>query len=509
MYPPDLAARHPDRTAFVMAGSGDSLTFAELDARSAQLAHALGGPGGLGVEPGDALALVLPNDVAWPVGVAAGMRSGLEVVPINWHLGARELAVLLAEAAPAALLTTSALLPAVLEAVHGLPRRPHVLLADVGGDAAADLGALALWDRIADLPTSPPARELLGARVLFSGGTTGRPKAYRQPLLGVHPREAPRRHPHLAERLGLVGPEAERGVRFLSPAPSYHAAPFTFQLMTLAAGGTVVCLESFDAVAALEALTRLRVTHSQWVPTMLSRLLAVPAALRPVTTSSHRVAVTSGAPCPPALKDAIMDWWGEILHEYYGASEGYGHTYVSPHEARTHRGSVGRPLGGARVVITDDDGAPLGTDVIGRVCFEGPDGALRGMGDMGRLDADGFLHLTGRATFMIVSGGVNVYPEEVEEALADLPEIADAAVFGVPHADLGEQVMAVVEPARGAPDAAALTVLVQAHCRDRLAGFKVPRRIDVVERLPRLETGKLDKRALRASYLTACPDRPA
>lgn len=488
MYPPDIAEHAPDRTAYVMAGSGHSLTFGELDERSNRCAHALGD---LGVVPGDALVVLLPNGPAWPVVVAAGMRSGLQVVPVNWHLGTAELVPLLTDAAPAAIVTCGELLPGLLAALDAVPATPHVLVVDGPAD-----GALDLEDLLAAAPATPIARELLGARVLFSGGTTGRPKAYRQPLLGVHPREAPKRHPHLAERLGI-----EANIRFLSPAPSYHAAPFTFQLMTLGVGGTVVCLESFDAVRAIEAIGRHEVTHSQWVPTMLSRLLAVPEEQRGGRAPSHRVAVTSGAPCPPELKDAVTAWWGPILHEYYGASEGYGHTYISPAEAAERRGSVGRPLGATRVVITDEDGAPAPTGAVGRVCFGAePDAPLRGMGDMGRLDDDGYLYLTGRATFMIVSGGVNIYPEEIEAVVGAMPQIADVAVFGVPHPDFGEQVMAVVEPAADA-DPTTLGEEVVAHCRARLAGFKAPRLVEIVERLPRLETGKLDKRALRAQYV--------
>ena len=196
--------------------------------------------------------------------------------------------------------------------------------------------------------------ESLGARVLYSGGTTGRPKAFRQKLLGVHPAAAPSRHAELTGRLG-VGAETV----LLSPAPSYHAAPFTFQLITLAAGGTVVCMERFDAAAAVTAMRTYHVTHSQWVPTMLIRLLRLGPNQRGVPLPSHRVAFTSGAPCPPQVKRDIMRWWGPILHEYYGASEGYGHTYISPQEALARPGSVGRPLSGARIHITDPGGNEL------------------------------------------------------------------------------------------------------------------------------------------------------
>lgn len=506
MYPPTIARTRPDAPAYVMAESGQTLTYGDLDARSNALAHLLREHG---VGQGATLVLLLPNDLSWPVAVAAGMRSGLLVTPVNWHLGAEELSPILLEAAPDAVLTSTALLPRVQQALHGTDVRPLLLITDRPqsdpgrpGDPG-DGPELAFWPALLDQPTTPIADESLGARVLFSGGTTGRPRAYRQPLLGVHPTQAPARHPWLAGALDFGS-----DMRLLSPAPNYHAAPFTFHLMVLAAGGTVVCMERFDAAAACAALDRHRITHSQWVPTMLSRLLALPPDERPPAAPSHRVAVTSGGPCAPELKEAIDRWWGGILHEYYGASEGYGHTYLGPDESRIHRGSVGRPLGEARVRVVDEREQDLSVGTVGRVVFEQrrPDGtsALKGMGDMGYLDADGYLYLAGRQSFMIVSGGVNVYPEEIETVLAAHPAVADVAVFGVPHPDLGEQVMAVVQPGPGADeDAAGRVALERAldeYCRGRLAGYKTPRSWALVDELPRLPTGKLNKRALQRAW---------
>lgn len=495
VYPPTVARLTPDATAYLMSGSAQQLTYAELDERSNALAHLLRARG---VGPGAALVLILPNDLAWPVAVAAGMRAGLLVTPVNWHLRFEELAPILREAAPAAVVTTMELTAVVNAALEPGPAGPVILTVD--GEAS---GTSHLWTALDDHPTTPIDNELLGARVLFSGGTTGRPKAYRQPLLGIHPLDAPPRHPGLAGALGITA-----GIRLLSPAPSYHAAPFTFQLMTLAAGGTVVCLERFDAPSALQAMLTHGVTHSQWVPTMLTRLLAVPEPDRPPLAPTHRVAFTSGAPCPPELKDRINDWWGPILHEYYGASEGYGHTYIDPAQAHRKRGSVGRPFGAARVRVVDELGDDRPTGEIGRVCFQAPGpapAALKGMGDMGFLDADGYLFLTGRQTFMIISGGVNIYPEEIEAVLAGHPGVADVAVFGVPHPDLGEQVAAVVELASGGPDPADAPGSLTAYCRERLAGFKVPRVYEFVAELPRLPTGKLNKRALRERFGTGSP----
>ncbi|PPJ24933.1 fatty-acid--CoA ligase [Nocardia nova] len=502
MYPPIIAAERPDDTAFVMAASGTSLTYAELDRQSNQLAHLLRARG---VAAGTSLLIVMENRIEWPVIVAAGMRSGMFVTPVNRYLSAPELAALFAEADPAAVVTTAPLRDAVTEALgerEGVVR----LCADGADDNFEDLATA-----IADQPDSPIADETLGARVMYSGGTTGRPKAFRQQLLGVHPAQAPARHGPLAQALGI-----DSDTVLLSPAPNYHAAPFTFQLMVLAAGGTVVCMERFDAAAAMTAIERYQVTHSQWVPTMLLRLLRLDDRERIPLAPSHRVAVTSGAPCPVEVKEQINDWWGTILHEYYGASEGYGYTYISAEESRTHPGSVGRPLGATKVRIGDRDGTPLPTGAVGRVYFARPtdaayrntdeatDGSTwRSMGDSGYVDDEGFLYLAGRESFMIISGGVNIYPEQIEEVLVTHPDVADAAVFGVPDPEFGERVTALVELRPGrAGDAQTARALIE-HCRAAMAAFKAPKTIEFVEALPRTDTGKLNKKNLRADYLAA------
>ena len=498
MYPPAIAAEHPDSRAFVMAGSGASLTYRQLDEQSNQLTHLLRSRG---VASGDSIVLVLENRIEWPVIVAAGMRSGLFVTPVNWHLGATELAALLEEASPDAVVTSGSLAETVAEALPA--GRSALILCTDPGTRFEHLAAA-----IAPHPTTPIADERFGARVLYSGGTTGRPKAFRQKLLDIHPADAPSRHAGLAAELGI-----DSDTVLLSPAPNYHAAPFTFQLMTMAAGGTVVCMERFDAAAAMAAIDAHGVTHSQWVPTMLLRILRLPDREAITLSPTHTTAFTSGAPCPVEVKEQINQWWGPILHEYYGASEGYGHTYVSAAESADHPGSVGRPLGGTTVHITDDEGTPQPAGEIGKVWFEPPgssvyvnsgDGATtswKSMGDRGYLDADGFLYLVGRESFMIISGGVNIYPEEIEAALLRHPDVVDAAVFGIPDPEFGEQVKAMVELGEGVSTGEATETRLIDHCRATLATYKAPRSIDFVERLPRLPTGKLNKKALRSPYL--------
>ncbi|HXC80367.1 MAG TPA: AMP-binding protein [Trebonia sp.] len=502
MYPLTIARERPGRLAYIMAESGATLTYAELDDASNRLARRLRHAG---VQIGDTLLIAMENRIEWPVAVAAGMRAGLYVTPVNSHLRAGELAALVAEAKPAAVLTSPVLGSIVAEALGDAT----ALRLCVGESAD---GFLSFHDELASVPAEPIADESFGARVLYSGGTTGRPRAFRQKLLGVHPADAPARHGALMQKLGL-----DRDTVLLSPAPNYHAAPFTFQLATLTAGGTVVCLEKFGAVAAMAAIARHGVTLSQWVPTMLLRLLDLHAAGDVPLSPTHRAAVTSGGPCVPEIKAAIDEWWGPILHEYYGASEGYGHTYISPLEARERVGSVGRPLGETRLHITDDDGAELAPGEVGSVWFEAlgsqhyvnqgdealmsPHQGWRSMSDLGTLDDDGYLYLKGRKGYTIVSGGVNIYPDEIEATLQSHPWVRDVAVLGEPNAEFGEQVLAVVELADDAGED--VEAMLIAHCRERLATFKAPKRVVVVDGLPRLPTGKLNKKALRDALAPA------
>lgn len=507
MYPPATARERPEAIAYVMAGSGRRLTYRRLDEQSNQLAHFWQS---VAVKPGDSVVLVMENSLAWPIAVAAGMRSGLYVTPINWHLKPEELAVLIADARPAVIVTSTALAADIVGAVSAeASARPVIVCVDGPAD-----GCVFLDDALAGRPTHPIDEELLGARVLYSSGTTGTPKRFAQQLLGVHPSQAPQRHSALVERLGI-----DAGTVLLSPAPNYHAAPFTFGLITLSAGGTVVCMERFDARAALQALVDHRVTHSQWVPTMLVRMLRLPHREQIELSSTHRVAFTSGAPCPVHVKNDILDWWGPVLHEYYGASEGYGHTYISPPEALTHPGSVGRPLGSTRVRIVDGDGRDVPAGTEGTVCFEalgaqsyrndgdqngagGKAQPLKEMGDVGYLDADGYLHLVGRHGFMIISGGVNIYPDEVESVLLSHPAVADAAVVGAPDAEFGETVTAIV---RRQPGVAVTERDLIDHAREHLAHFKAPRSVEFTDDLPRLPTGKLDKRSLASRFARRQP----
>ncbi|MDA3644182.1 AMP-binding protein [Saccharopolyspora indica] len=505
MYPTQHAAVVPDRPAIVMAGSGASRSYRELDDNSARLAAWLRRAG---ARTGDVVLVCLENDVRWAEIIWACLRSGLYVAPVNWHLTAAELVPLLEDAAPVAVITSSHLLDAVDEAATKagttsarlVVRKPDFPQVQDSGGRVADYDAA-----LADTGPDPGVEDIAGSRLLFSSGTTGRPKPFRQPLPGVHPSDVPVRLGPLLSRLRFDVEPGESLV-YLSTGPAYHAAPFAFMQTVHQLGGTVVMMERFDARESLTAIEHHRVTHSQWVPTMFVRLLRLDPEVRDAfDLSTHRVAVHAGAPCPPEVKRAMLDWWGPVLYEYYGASEGHGHTTIGPEEWLVHPGSVGRPVSG-RVEIRDENGTALPAGETGRVWFV-RNGAEGQMGDLGSLDDDGFLHLTGRVGQTIITGGVNVYPREIEDVLAPHPAVRDVAVLGVPDAEFGEQVKAVVEPIDAASAGPELEQELIEHCRARLAHFKCPRSVDFTERLPRTETGKILAAPLRSAYWPAPTER--
>jgi len=370
---------------------------------------------------------------------------------------------------------------------------------------------------LASHPAEPLAEEPAGTFMLYSSGTTGRPKGILRPL------------PEIG--IGEPGSNALSGMQrslwgcgentvYLSPAPLYHSAPIGFTTGVHGLGGTVVMLKRFDPVQALQAIEQYRVTHSQWVPTMFSRMLKLPEADRAgFDLSSHEVAIHAAAPCPPQVKQQMMDWWGPILYEYYGGTELNGLTHCGPDEWLAHPGTVGKPILGT-LHICDEDGVEQPAGEPGIVYFELPrrpfeylkdPGKTRdaqhpehpnwtALGDVGYLDEDGYLFLTDRATFMIISGGVNIYPQEIENALVMHEKVADVAVIGVPDEEMGEAVKAVVQPVEGVvPDTALETDLI-AFAREHIAHYKCPRSVDFRDELPRLPTGKLYKRLLKDEY---------
>ena len=507
MWPGAHAIRTPDKPAIIMAESGETVTYAELDARSnrlAQLFHARG------LRFGDHIAVCLDNspeflEVCW-----AAQRSGLVYTAINYHLTPDEVRYIVGDCDARALVISAALHDLAATLGGRVPDTVEIRLA-IGGEVA---GFEAYERAIAAHPVAPLAEELEGSAMLYSSGTTGRPKgiAHAQPRIAVGTAL-----PILEGFARLYGMNAD--TVYLSPAPLYHAAPLHFCMTVLRFGGTVVIMERFDPQQALALIERYRVTHSQWVPTMFIRLLKLPEVeRRRRDLGSHQIAIHAAAPCPVPVKEQMIEWWGPILFEYYAATEGVGATVITSREWLAHRGSVGRPLTGA-VHIIDDAGGERAVGEAGRIFFESPGAApftyykdpdktararnQRGwgtVGDIGYLDADGYLYLTDRKDFMIVSGGVNIYPQEIENVLVTHPKVADVAVFGVPNDEMGEEVKAVVQPVDMAIASPALAQELQDFCRQSLARYKCPRSIDFTAALPRAPTGKLYKRRLREPY---------
>jgi acyl-CoA synthetase (AMP-forming)/AMP-acid ligase II len=367
-------------------------------------------------------------------------------------------------------------------------------------------------EAVAAQPAEPIPKELEGNDMLYSSGTTGRPKGVRVPLPGK-PAGTPPALQVLVQ--GLY--HADESAVYLSPAPLYHAAPLRFNLAIQRLGGTCIIMDQFDPVEALRLIEKYRATHSQWVPTMFVRMLKLPCEERTrYDVSSLRVAIHAAAPCPVPVKEQMIEWWGPVLYEYYAGTEANGFCAIDSEQWMTHKGSVGRSLLG-EIHILDDDGGELPPGEIGTVFFgKGADfeyhndpektAASRSkegyttIGDVGYVDEEGFLYLTDRRSYMIISGGVNIYPQETENLLITHPKVADVAVIGVPNEEFGEEVKAVVQPMDMSDAGPALAQELLDFCRENLSHVKCPRSVDFEPELPRYPTGKLFKRLLKERY---------
>ena len=515
MYPGFHAAQTPDKPAVVMAGTGETLTYAVLDERSARLANVLAAHG---LRPGDHVALLSDNnphvfEVYW-----ATQRCGLYITPVNSHLAAAEVAYIVNDCGAQALVVSAALSDLVAGVVDDIPL-VRLRLA-FGGDVA---GFDSYDDALAAASPQPPASQPRGSDMLYSSGTTGRPKGIKAPLPERQVDEPGDLLSLLLQHLYAFDADSV----YLSPAPLYHAAPLRFSASVHALGGTVVVMERFEPEAALEAIERYRVTHSQWVPTMFIRLLKLDEQTRKrYDLSSMRAAIHAAAPCPVEVKKAMIEWWGPVIFEYYSSTEGIGMTFITSEESLRKPGSVGKPILGT-MHVCDDEGTEVPTGTIGTVYFEREGGGFTyhndetktrsaqhpehptwvTTGDIGYVDDDGYLFLTDRKAFMIISGGVNIYPQEIEDQLALHPAVHDVAVIGVPDPEMGESVLAVVQAATDATPGAALADELRAFLRGRIAGFKVPRAFDFVDDLPRTPTGKLVKGPLRDRYAATSSPR--
>ena len=506
MTHPSLHAQTtPDKVAYRMAGSGESITYRELDRRSNQAAHLLRG---LGLKPRDHIALLMENRLDFLVVCWAAQRCGLFYTAISTHLTPREIAHIVGDCGAGVFVTTAALLGVAAEAARALP---GTVARFVLGEAQQGFDS---WQaRLAGLPETPIADEIAGYDMLYSSGTTGLPKGI-APVVTDEPITA---LPRVMAVLCRDMCRMDGHTVYLSPAPLYHAAPLRFCMTAGALGATAIVMEIFDPEAYLALVERFGATHTQLVPTMFVRMLKLPDAVRlRHDVSSLRVAVHAAAPCPVDVKQKMIDWWGPVLVEYYAGTEACGLTFATSAEWLAHPGTVGRAVLGT-LRILDDDCNELPTGEVGGVYFaDGPKFAYhndpektRGayspqgwatFGDVGRVDAEGYLYLTDRRAYMIISGGVNIYPQEAEDVLLNHPQVADAAVFGIPDAEMGEAVKAVVQPMAGVAGSAALAEELIAFCRKHLSAIKCPRSIDFMAELPRTPTGKLLKRQLRDRY---------
>ncbi len=506
MHPRQIAAQSPDKAAYIMAETGETVTFGELEDRANQIAHALRD---LGLKVGDTFAIFAENSARFFEICWAAQRSGLYYVAISSRLTAPEVEYIIKDSNSRLLIAS-----------HGL--------GEVAKEAKALTACEAYWSIDGEIdgfdpletlsaryPTTPIPDERAGADMLYSSGTTGRPKGIRPPLPEDPAIDAVNVLMQIAQGLFKAQPD---GV-YLSPAPLYHAAPLRWSMTMNRLGNTLVIMKKFDAETYISLIEKYKVTHTQLVPTMFVKMLKLPEEVRAKYDVSSLVsAVHAAAPCPIPVKQQMIEWWGPVIEEYYAGSEGNGMTWANSEQWLAHKGTVGYPVWG-ELHICDESGDEVPVGEEGQVYFGGTPapnyhndeektkGALNpkhadwsSLGDVGKVDADGFLYLTDRKAFMIISGGVNIYPQEAENILITHPSVADVAVIGVPDEEFGEAVKAVVQPMPGVEGNAALADELLEFCRSHLAKIKCPKSVDFDPELPRHPTGKLYKRLVRDRY---------
>lgn len=502
-YPGAYVQTQGNKPALVLAETGASLSYAELDAYANRLARLYRS---LGLQPGDHVAYCVENRLDCTAIQWGAHYAGLYYTFISNRLTPGEAQYIISDCDAKVLVVSTATAPGLVEVAHALPSGPRIYSLDDSPTLPKLSEAMSAFD------SSPLENAVEGSEMLYSSGTTGRPKGIKPTATGL-----PLGSTMMVADFASRGFGVNKDSVYLSPAPYYHTAPMKWTQAVTCLGGTAVIMSKFDAEGFLKAIDRYKVTHSQSVPTMFHRMLSLPVEVRSkYDFSSHKVAIHAAAPCPIPIKKAMIEWWGPIVAEYYGSTEGVGMTVTDSKAWLERPGTVGRAIVG-KIHICDDSGNELPVGQEGAIYFSGgrrieyykdpaktaeaylPNGWVT-VGDIGKLDHDGFLYLTDRKSNMIISGGVNVYPQETENVLITHPSVFDAAVIGTPHDDLGEEVRAVVQLKPGIAATPELAKDLIAHCRSQLSGIKSPRIIDFRDQLPREPNGKLLKRLLRDEY---------
>jgi long-chain acyl-CoA synthetase len=514
-HPRFHAVRQPERPALIMGDSGLSISYGQMVANADRAAQVFRR---LGLKEGDTVAIHLENQLRYPELCWAAKNSGITYACVS-SLSSIDDAAYVVDNCDAKLLISSKALADV--AVPIALSRSHLRCLMIDG---AVNPFQSYEELLAREPAVAPSGCRRGPSMLYSSGTTGRPKGVRTPLPDEPPETPPRRLALLVREYGLATDTV-----MVNPGPFYHSAPGRFMMSVHRTGGTVVGFRKFDAESTLQAIQKYQVTHGVFVPTMFIRMLKLPANVRRrYDLSSLRCAIHLAAPCPIPIKEQMINWWGPVIKELYGGTEAFGHTFIDSKEWLTHKGSVGRPAAGCRIRILDEAGNDAPPFTPGLIyMFNGhrfeyykdpektrdvvtADGWAT-FGDIGYVDRDGYLYLTDRQAHMIISGGVNIYPQEAENILAVHPAVADVAVIGVPHPELGEAVKAVVVPTKWPDDPGKLGEELMYFCRKTLSALKCPKSVDFVDALPRNEAGKLLKHELRKRYWKegSSPVRPA
>jgi long-chain acyl-CoA synthetase len=503
-YPREHARSDSGRAACVMAATGEVVTYGQLEARANQGAHLMRA---CGLLRGDVAAIVMDNNARYFEVVWAAQRAGLYFTCIPAKSTATEIEYILRDCDAKLLVVSAGVAPIAAELSQ---RLPHLRIYMVG---AAHASIASFETARESHPATPIADESAGADMLYSSGTTGKPKGVKLPLSG-----GPIDTPVPLDGYAVSTFKFRTGCTYLSTAPLYHATPLRFGMTVHRLGGTIVVMEKFDAQEALALIEKHRIDCATFVPTHFVRLLKLPEEVRTrYDTSSLRSAVHGAAPCPVPVKKAMIDWWGPVLYEYYSGTEGIGMCCIGSQDWLKHPGSVGKAVFG-QLHVCDENGDEVPPRTEGLVYFSGgwqfqynkdPDKTAQGynrhgwstIGDIGWADEEGYLYLTDRKSFMIISGGVNIYPQEIENLLVTHPKVADVGVIGAPDEDMGEKVVALVQPANWADAGPALQTELEQFVRASLAPYKVPRVFDFLRELPRSPTGKLVKGELRKAYV--------